>query len=423
MDEDKPTISSSNFSLEYKTQEGQNHQVSKAADPTTNTRMQDVSTVQLALNQPPSKNVFNIHLNYDPNQALDPKSWDSNFHTVSLHGSMKHLTLDALNVKEFLIRMKKYISGKSIDSTKANEVKDLMGMGKTLWEFINAIYESQWDTLFVENNTIFRSKVKVKFNPQPNKSPLPSNIKNTVKLTYVLLMPPPIPAKSSKEVKEISKYFKKTENSTLKKSYTQASSNSTNNTNTSSVAINTLKIKEVFPKLSNRKIDSIQKVINEGNDKPKLRINMTTKGPSHKQIIILMPNELGKRFTKDLAFHITNINRTLKNIKSNICADYISSDSKDVIIVTNNVASSSNLQKIKKYVKQSLDDNSNSIETPRLLQSKSYLKIVGSHIMSTNQAPTFPLRIFNTSSRTPTSSMRSSSLQDQESSKYHPSQT
>ena len=39
MDEDKPTISSNNFSLEYKTQEGQNHQVSKVANSTTNTRM------------------------------------------------------------------------------------------------------------------------------------------------------------------------------------------------------------------------------------------------------------------------------------------------------------------------------------------------------------------------------------------------
>ena len=76
--------------------------------------------------------MFNIQLNYNPNQALDPESWDSNFHIVSLHGSMEHLTSDALNVKESLIRMKKYISGKSIDSTKANKVQDLMSMGKAL---------------------------------------------------------------------------------------------------------------------------------------------------------------------------------------------------------------------------------------------------------------------------------------------------
>jgi len=141
--------------------------------------------------------------------------------------------------------------------------------------------------------------------------------------------------------------------------------------------MNTLKIKEAFPKLSNKKINSIQKVINGDDTKPKLRINMTTKGPSCKQIIIPMTNELGKRFTKDLASHITNINHILKNVKSNICTDYISSDNKGINVITNNIASSSDLQEIEKYIKQSLDNNSNSIATPRLPQSKSYLKIVG----------------------------------------------
>ena len=101
----------------------------------------------------------------------------------------------------------------------------------------------------MKNNTIFRSKVKAKFNPQTRKSLLPSNNKDTAKLTFVSPILFPILAKSSKEVKEISKYFKKIENPTLKKSYTQTSSNSVNNNNISSVTINTLKIKEMFPKL------------------------------------------------------------------------------------------------------------------------------------------------------------------------------
>jgi len=81
---------------------------------------------------PASKNMFDIQLNYDPNQALDPDSWDGNFHAVLLHSSMEHLASDTINIKESLIRMKKYISGKSIDSGKANKVQDLMGMGKAL---------------------------------------------------------------------------------------------------------------------------------------------------------------------------------------------------------------------------------------------------------------------------------------------------
>ena len=85
-------------------------------------RMQDILIVQLALNQPASKNMFNFQLNYNPNQALDSESWDGNFHAISLHSSKEHLISDTLNIKESLIRMKKYIFGKSIDSVKANDV-------------------------------------------------------------------------------------------------------------------------------------------------------------------------------------------------------------------------------------------------------------------------------------------------------------
>ena len=42
----------------------------------------------------------------------------------------------------------------------------------------------------------------------------------------------------------------------------------------------TLKIKEAFPNLPNKKIKLVQKVINGSKDKSKPKINMTTKGPS-----------------------------------------------------------------------------------------------------------------------------------------------
>ena len=280
----------------------------KAADSPPNTRMQGVLTADPTLNQPLSKNVFNIYLNYNPNQALDPNSWDGNFHTVSLHRSIEYLASDALNIKELLTRMKKYIIGKSIKDLKANNIKDLMGMGKALWEFISVVYELHWDSLYVDNNTMFRSKVKEKFNPQIRKTPAPGKEKKIIKLTHILTIPPSIPAKSSKEVNEISKYFKKIENSTPKKSHAQASSNQALKATTSNIAMNTLKIKEMFPELLNKKIDTMQKIINEKNDKPKPRINMTTKGPSHKQVIVPMPNELGKKFTKDSAAYVININ-------------------------------------------------------------------------------------------------------------------
>ena len=141
--------------------------------------------------------------------------------------------------------------------------------------------------------------------------------------------------------------------------------------------MNILKIKKIFLHLSNKKIDMIQKVINGSDDKFKLKIIMTTKGLSQKQVIMLMNKNLSKRFTKNASTHVININYFLKNIHSNTIADFICADNKEVIITTNSIASNSNLQEIEKYVKNSLSDNKDSITSARLSQFKSYLKIVG----------------------------------------------
>ena len=60
-------------------------------------------------------NMFNIQLQYDINQTLDPESWDSNFHAISLYGSMKHLVSNIKNIQVSLDRMQKYIFGKAIE--------------------------------------------------------------------------------------------------------------------------------------------------------------------------------------------------------------------------------------------------------------------------------------------------------------------
>ena len=221
------------------------------------------------------------------------------------------------------------------------------------------------------SKTLFRSKVKSKFNLQVTKTLVNNKGKESVKPTYISPLSPPILAKTPKEVNEISKYFKN--NSLQKKLYAQASSESQN----SNVAMNTLKIKEMFPKLQNQKINQVQKIINGGESKPKPCINMTTKGPSHKQIIVPMSNETARKYTKDASTYIISINCALKTIKSNIMADFICIEDKGIVISTNNVTSPSDLQKIKKCVKSSLLNNADQISLPRLPQSKFYLKIIG----------------------------------------------
>ena len=75
--------------------------------------------------------------------------------------------------------------------------------------------------------------------------------------------------------------------------------------------------------------------------------------------------------------HVININHALKNIKSNIIVDFIHNNNKSIVITTNNVASSSDLQEIKKCIRNSLTTDMEQTSTLRLPQSKLYLKIVG----------------------------------------------
>jgi len=57
--------------------------------------------------------------------------------------------------------------------------------------------------------------------------------------------------------------------------------------------------------------------------KKKLRINMTTKGLLRRQIIILISTNIISKFMSLSSEYISNINRILKNIKSEVMADFI----------------------------------------------------------------------------------------------------
>jgi len=182
-----------------------------------------------------------------------------------------------------------------------------------------------------------------------------------------------IPAKSQKEINIISKYFKnkqmETRNPGNSKMYTQVSKQ---NTSISDI----IKIRDMFPSIGGKKIDQINEII-KGSPKPKHQINMTTKGPSYKQVIFLMSSNNRDKFMKNLAIHIANLNRNLKNTKSKVSVDFINSDLASITIITNKVSQVSDLTTIEKYVKNSENIDSSQVDTPCLPQSKSYLKIIG----------------------------------------------
>jgi len=104
---------------------------------------------------------------------------------------------------------------------------------------------------------------------------------------------------------------------------------------------------------------------------------MTTKGPFRKQIIVPISNNNISSFMKNSSAHVTNLNRLLRNAKTEVAVDFIKSDPIGLVIVTNKVAVQSDLQIIDQYVKKSDNINELQVEEPCLPQSKSYLKIIG----------------------------------------------
>jgi len=89
-----------------------------------------------------------------------------------------------------------------------------------------------------------------------------------------------------------------------------------------------------------------------------------------------MDNKSKVKFMTSSNLYITNLNRALKNIKSDVMADFVRLDQHGLIITTNKVVSPLDLQTIEKYVKNVNNINSNNILALHLPQSKSYLKII-----------------------------------------------
>jgi len=141
--------------------------------------------------------------------------------------------------------------------------------------------------------------------------------------------------------------------------------------------INALKIKEAFPALPNKKVLEMHKVAFGQHANRAKKVQFTTKGPSRKQAIILVHNNLMESIMGDASTHVFQINALLKNIKFSMRSEFIYPCSGGIAIITNNVPNLSDLSIIEKYFKSVEGINSNDIPSPRLPQSKSYLKITG----------------------------------------------
>ena len=137
-----------------------------------------------------------------------------------------------------------------------------------------------------------------------------------------------------------------------------------------------LKIKEAFSNFKVDKIDNIPKIINNVS-KLKPKINMITKGLLRKQVIILMSNNNKLKFIENSSNYVTNINKLLQSIKSDVRVNFIYVDNIGVVIVTNKIILLLDLQIINKYIKKVKYVISKGVEMLCLSQSKLYLKIIG----------------------------------------------
>ena len=251
---------------------------------------------------------------------MEPDLWSGNFQSISLYGSIKHITLDLKNIKQSLNYMAKYISNKKVNPKTSNDLEDFNGIGDVVWNFLSSVYQSSWDSFHTDNHSkSLREKISAKLTPRVVLLTTNKTIKTPNPVTINKAPPPPpLPAKSKKEVNTISKYFvpnkplvnsKDNDNSiNLGKSYAQATKTSTN-------TLEVLKIKETFPSLNAQKVNQVNNIVNS-QAKPTPCIKMTTKGPSRKQVIIPMSGENISSFMKSLSLHVANLNRLLRNAKS-----------------------------------------------------------------------------------------------------------
>ena len=228
VDPDPPTDSPA---LSYEMEQEKLLCLRKVAESLNNTRLQngnnEASPIQLECaghtipneSQPcagaPSDeddNDINIQLPYDSNAPTEPDLWSGNFHPISLHGSIEHITSDTKSIKDSLNFMVKYISNKKVNPKNANDLKDFDGIGDSVWNFISTVYQASWDSFLIDNKSkSLKETIVSKFSPrialtnvQKNNKDLPKS----VSISVDKVSPPPLlPAKSAKEVNVISKYF------------------------------------------------------------------------------------------------------------------------------------------------------------------------------------------------------------------------
>ena len=253
-----------------------------------------------------------------------------------------------------------FIRNSELKNNKEEDIPFLNSFGQTVFKFTSSLFKGRWNVLKIDiNNKSLYKLIKEEFSSKVSmlSKDRKSNKFSPLKLVEFTKLPfSQLPLRSSREVLEKSKFYRKNvpgkQANTTKLLYIQVSSKNINNI---------LKIKEIFPKLSNKKIKELNKLIFNNGNKLKPKINMMIKGPSCKQVIISIGSDNSRKFMSLSDDYIANLNHACKDIKSDTIINFIHVDYRGLIITSNKFTSLSDISTINKYIKNCSNININDI--------------------------------------------------------------
>ena len=257
-------------------------------------------------------------LNYGRNQPSILSSWDGAHYTLSIFGTNETSEIDVINMAQSIIRIIDYIKNNLAD--KKLPARKFKQVTKGFWNLISAIYSSRWNLLPVEDSKNFRALVgkkilnnyiKLGLVNQPEAKKLPSSMLTTATNPNVSAIPPPSKTAGLNEKKALKPMI-------MKKSYIQASK-----ANILSSIEDVIQVKKAFSTLSADEVGKILKAKNSSGSTKKPKINMTTRKQSRREVIIPMTKTNAELIVNSAYIHISNVNKCLKNSKSDTFADFI----------------------------------------------------------------------------------------------------
>jgi len=116
----------------YETEQKKTLYTSKAADQQDSIRPMSGNNEASPTYASHEESIINIQLPYDPHAPMEPDLWSGSFHSISLHGSIKHFASDLKSIKDSLNFMMKYITNKQVNGKEVNDLKDFDSIGDAI---------------------------------------------------------------------------------------------------------------------------------------------------------------------------------------------------------------------------------------------------------------------------------------------------